>query len=180
MYSDENRSVALAKYLNGFDYAVIDTCSLMEDSFAEWMDILTNAKIYLANSNVRIYIIDECIEELKKHSKNKEDFDRSVVAKRALKIIRQAKWKRLLKIRRSLSKNDRHFADPAITSRKRYWPLPRIKSSPAISVPSTGSNPSAVSKSRYVSSSPAETLCRIKERIGAIWSNLPNPQRAAA
>ena len=114
MYSDENRSVALAKYLNGFDYAVIDTCSLMEDSFAEWMDVLTNAKIYLANSKVRIYIIDECIEELKKHSKNKEDFDRSVVAKRALKIIRQAKWKRLLKIRRSLSKNDRHFADPAI------------------------------------------------------------------
>ncbi len=114
MYSDENRSVALAKLLNGFDYAVIDTCSLMEDSFADWMDVLTNAKIYLADSKVRVYVIDECIEELKKHSKNKEDFDRSVAAKRALKIIRQAKWKRLLKILRSLSRNERHFADPSI------------------------------------------------------------------
>lgn len=33
MYSDENKARLLAKQLNYFDYAIVDTSSLMEDSF---------------------------------------------------------------------------------------------------------------------------------------------------
>ena len=46
MYSDENKSSALARYLNTFDYVIIDTCSLMDDGFPLWLDVLRNAKTY--------------------------------------------------------------------------------------------------------------------------------------
>ena len=76
MYNDENRAMALAKHLNGFDYVLIDTCSLMEDAFPAWMDRLVAAQDYLEDSSTEIYVPKECIEELERHSKNKKDFDK--------------------------------------------------------------------------------------------------------
>lgn len=46
MYSDENKSSSLAKFLNGFDYAMIDTCSLMDEAFPNgWMPSTTRRNI---------------------------------------------------------------------------------------------------------------------------------------
>ena len=56
MYNDENRAMALAKHLNGFDYVLIDTCSLMEDAFPAWMDRLVAAQDYLEDSSTEIYV----------------------------------------------------------------------------------------------------------------------------
>lgn len=115
MYSDENKARLLAKQLNYFDYAIVDTSSLMEDSFPIWMDSLLNAQTYLDDSPVEIYIPDECIEELKNHCTEKKNFDKSSSAKRALKIIRHAKRKKVLSLLKTYGNDtEHHFADKAI------------------------------------------------------------------
>ena len=115
MYSDENKARLLAKQLNYFDYAIVDTSSLMEDSFPIWMDSLLNAQTYLDDSPVEIYIPDECIEELKNHCTDKKNFDKSSSAKRALKIIRHAKRKKVLSLLKTYGNDtEHHFADKAI------------------------------------------------------------------
>ena len=78
MYSDENKSSNLAKFLNNFDYVLIDTCSLMDESFPEWMDILRNAKAY-RKKELEILVPRRCYDELKKHTrttKQREDSKR--------------------------------------------------------------------------------------------------------
>ena len=44
MFSEEQYATSLAKFLSDFDYAIVDTCSLMDDAFPKWMDILHGAK----------------------------------------------------------------------------------------------------------------------------------------
>ena len=114
MYNDENRAMALAKHLNGFDYVLIDTCSLMEDAFPAWMDRLVAAQDYLEDSSTEIYVPKECIEELERHSKNKKDFDKRGPAKRALKILKDAKRRKLITILKKQKKDRKSFADNAI------------------------------------------------------------------
>lgn len=111
MYSDEIKSSSLAKYLNGFDYAIIDTCSLMEDSFPEWMDILDNARDYRKQAQP-IYVPWQCVQELKKHSKDRTSDSKRIEAKRAIKILRHASWRHILTVTKK-DKNE-NFADNAI------------------------------------------------------------------
>ena len=111
MFSDERDASSLAKFLSEFDYVMMDTCSLMEEGFPLWMDVLNNAISYLTNgSNVRIP--RECYEELKRHSRNKSDIEKRIAAQRAIKIIKKAKWAKLLEISKRESK--KNFADHVI------------------------------------------------------------------
>ena len=111
MYSDENKSSSLARFLNTFDYTIIDTCSLMDEAFPEWMDVLKGAKFYLKNKK-RILVHWRCYDELKKHAKQRRDDSRRIEAKRGLKILKHAKWRGLLVVTKK-NKNE-NFADNAI------------------------------------------------------------------
>lgn len=111
MFSDENKSSSLAKLLNSFDFVIMDTCSLMEDGFPPFMDILVNAKDYL-KENARITVYHSCLEELKKHSKNKKSDDTRIAAKRAIKILKQAKRAKLFDFPKK--EKDQNFADNVI------------------------------------------------------------------
>ncbi len=111
MYSDENKSSSLAKLLNGFDFVIMDTCSLMEDGFPLFLDILVNAKDYL-REDVRITVYHKCLDELKKHSKNKANDDLRIAAKRALKILKLAKRSKLFEFTKK--EKDQNFADNVI------------------------------------------------------------------
>ena len=111
MFSDENKSSSLAKFLNNFDYVIVDTCSLMEDGFPYFMDALVNARTYLKEDR-HIVIYNECWEELKKHSKNRKDDAVRIAAKRAIKIIRKVRWKRIFEFPKK-EKNP-NFADNII------------------------------------------------------------------
>lgn len=111
MYKDEINSSSLAELLSPFSYLIVDTCSLMDPNFPEWMDVLANAKEY-RDPNQPIFVFYKCYEELKKHAKDKEDLVKRIAAKRALKILRHAKRSRLL----TVTKKDKtqNFADNAI------------------------------------------------------------------
>jgi len=111
MFNDENKASSLAKFLNGFDYVIVDTCSLMEDSFPAWMDILVNAKDYLRDE-LHIQILNKCVEELKKHSKNHSDDSVRIEAKRALKILHQVKRSKILEFTKK--EHGQNFADNVI------------------------------------------------------------------
>ena len=111
MFSEEQYATSLAKFLSDFDYAIVDTCSLMDDAFPKWMDILHGAKDYL-NDDLRIIVPRECFEELKKHAKNKEDAGKRIAAKSAIKIIRRAKWSKLLEVGKK--EGEKNFADHVI------------------------------------------------------------------
>jgi rRNA-processing protein FCF1 len=93
MYSEENKSSSLAKFLAVYDYVFVDTCSLMEDSFPMFMDTLAASKEYW-KEGLRVIVIGECVQELKKHakSKDKETQEARIEAKRALKILHHDKW----------------------------------------------------------------------------------------
>ena len=88
MYSDENKASSLAKLLVGFDVVMLDTCSLMEDSFPEWLDVLKLAKGYL-NPKFTLVVPKACWSELKKHSISR-DVEKRITSKRALKIPKKA------------------------------------------------------------------------------------------
>ena len=90
MYNEELKSSILAQFLNDYDYVFVDTCSLMEDSFPLFMDYLSKSKEYW-KEDLQVIVLGECVEELKKHAKEKEK-DRKIAALRALKIIRHDKW----------------------------------------------------------------------------------------
>ena len=112
MYIDENKSSVLAKVMNPFDYVIIDTCSLMDEAFPEWMDVLQNAKEYRKKGQ-QILVPRRCFEELKKHADQEEDDSKRIDAKRGLKILRHDKWfTHLLTITKEV-KNE-NFADNAI------------------------------------------------------------------
>ena len=89
MYNEELKSSKLAQFLNDYDYVFVDTCSLMEDSFPLFMDYLSKSKEYW-KEDLQVIVLGECVEELKKHAKEKEK-DRKIAALRALKIIRHDK-----------------------------------------------------------------------------------------
>ncbi len=111
MYSDENKSSAVAAILNRFDYVLIDTCSLMDPACPIWMDALHNAKDYRKTKDP-IIVPRRCYDELKKHSRDRVDDSKRISAKRGLKILRKAKWDRLLAVAKK-DKNE-NFADNAI------------------------------------------------------------------
>ena len=90
MYNEELKSSKLAQFLNDYDYVFVDTCSLMEDSFPLFMDYLSKSKEYW-KEDLQVIVLGECVEELKKHAKEKEK-DRKIAALRALKIVRHDKW----------------------------------------------------------------------------------------
>ena len=90
MYNEELKSSKLAQFLNDYDYVFVDTCSLMEDSFPLFMDYLSKSKEYW-KEDLQVIVLGECVEELKKHAKEKEK-DRKIAVLRALKIIRHDKW----------------------------------------------------------------------------------------
>lgn len=111
MFIKEKKASELAELVNPFDYVILDTCSLMDENFPEWMDVLIDAKNY-RKKNQQIIVFKTCILELKKHIKNKKDDSKRIAAKRALKIVRRGKWRRLLTIvKNSESQN---FADNVI------------------------------------------------------------------
>ena len=111
MYSDENKSSAVAAILNRFDYVLIDTCSLMDPACPVWMDALHNAKDY-RKKREPIIVPRRCYDELKKHSRDKSVDSKRIAGKRGLKILRKAKWDRLLAVAKK-DKNE-NFADNAI------------------------------------------------------------------
>src|SRR5574344_263000 len=111
MFNDENKASSLAKFLNGFDYVIVDTCSLMEDSFSAWMDVLVNAKDYLRDG-LHIQILNKCVDELKKHSKNHDDDSVRIESKRALKILHQVKRSKILEFTKK--ERGQNFADNVI------------------------------------------------------------------
>ena len=81
MYNEELKSSKLAQFLNDYDYVFVDTCSLMEDSFPLFMDYLSKSKEYW-KEDLQVIVLGECVEELKKHAKEKEK-DRKIAALRA-------------------------------------------------------------------------------------------------
>jgi rRNA-processing protein FCF1 len=112
MYSEETKSSSLAKFLSIYDYVFVDTCSLMEDSFPVFMDNLTASHKYWKDG-LHVIVLGECIEELKKHSANKDNQEARIEAERALKILRHDKWfHRILEVGKS--NNNYGFADNAI------------------------------------------------------------------
>lgn len=86
MYIEELKPSNLAKELLIFNYVFVDTCSLMEDSFPAFMDLLVKSKSYW-KGELEVVILGEVLDELKKHSANREKPDLRVSALRALKII---------------------------------------------------------------------------------------------
>lgn len=111
MYKDENKPSALATYLSGYDYVVLDTCSLMDDNFPAWMDVLVASKEYWKDT-LEVIIPKKCVEELKKHSRDKKDNAKRIAAKRALKIVGHARWHKIFTFYKE-SKNE-NFADNVI------------------------------------------------------------------
>jgi rRNA-processing protein FCF1 len=111
MYSEENKSSNLAKLLSSFDYVFVDTCSLMDDGFPAFMDVLEPSREYW-KGGLHVIIPNKCVEELKKHSRNREDNSVRISSARALKIIRKAKWHRIFEITKRIK--EENFADNVI------------------------------------------------------------------
>ena len=88
MFSDENKSSSLAKQLTGFDSVILDTCSLMEDSFPEWLDAYTGAKDYL-DPEFKIAVPEAAIAELKKHSRDRKNVDKRIPAIAPSKFLKK-------------------------------------------------------------------------------------------
>jgi rRNA-processing protein FCF1 len=117
MYSEENKPSKLAATLSVYDYVFVDTCSLMEDGFAPFADTLSAAKDYL-KEGLRIIVLPQCVDELKKHAKNTENQERRIEAKRAMKILRHdQRWlgPKVFEIGKS-KENSTYLADNAIYS----------------------------------------------------------------
>lgn len=115
MYSDENKISSLAKFLSNYDYVFVDTCSLMEDGFPPFMDMLVASKEYWKDG-LHVIVPEECIKELKKHKGNKEKEDARIGAIRALKILRHDQWHgKTIEIEKNIT--DGNFGDQAITQR---------------------------------------------------------------
>src|SRR5574344_2350649 len=112
MYSEENKSSTLAKFLSIYDYVFVDTCSLMEDGFPSFMDTLSASKEYW-KEGLRVIVPGECVAELKKHSRSKDNQEARIEAKRALKILHHDKWvHKILEVTKS--NTNYGFADNAI------------------------------------------------------------------
>ena len=120
MYTDEKRYSILAKQLRNYDYVIIDTCSLMDESFPDWMNVFEKAKkeyVDDADADFHAYVPYRCYEELKKHAKSKskdpELIEKQISAKRALRIVKWAKFRKILEITKK--DKEENYADNAIT-----------------------------------------------------------------
>jgi rRNA-processing protein FCF1 len=114
MYSEETKSSTLAKFFAIYDYVFVDTCSLMEDSFPSFMDTLQASKEYWKDG-FKVIVLGECVQELKKHVRGKDNQEAHIEAKRAFKILRHDRWHgKTLSITKSNSNYG--FADNAIFS----------------------------------------------------------------
>lgn len=124
MYRDEQIASSLAKFMDGFDYAMIDTCSMMETSFPGWLDIFEKTKTY-STAFHPLVVLHECTQELKKHSHSKTK-EKAVLAKIALQILKTAKKNKTVIIvkdkrrKTHFSKKDENFADHAIYAKIDY------------------------------------------------------------
>lgn len=112
MYIDESKPSALAMRLSAYDYVVVDTCSLMEDSFPIFADMLLRSKEYW-KEGLEIIVLSQCVEELKRHSKDrsKDAVAKRIAAKRARKILKHAKRHKLIVL---LKRKEETFADNQI------------------------------------------------------------------
>ncbi len=110
MYKDEKKASDLAKVIQPYNYVLVDTCSLMDEDFPEWMDVLERAKKY-CKPRVPVYILKQCEDELIKHSKNDGDLDKRIAAERALHILGRHWLNKPIKI---LKEKNENFADNAI------------------------------------------------------------------
>ncbi|MCR5078666.1 MAG: hypothetical protein K6B65_01930 [Bacilli bacterium] len=125
-YKDEMKYSSLAKIMSGIDYVIIDTCSLMEDSFPEWLDILVETKEEYLDSALPIYVLESSVKELERLSKDKKSADKRIAAKRALRILKKSKRHKVvdfvniganLEEKANESKEGEYeFADPKIVS----------------------------------------------------------------
>ena len=125
-YKDEIRYSSLAKIMSDIDYVIIDTCSLMEDSFPEWLDILVETKEEYLDSTLPIYVLESSVKELERLSKDRRSVDRKIAAKRALRILKKSKRHKVVdfvNIGTTLEENSPEsedgeyaFADPRIVS----------------------------------------------------------------
>lgn len=115
MYSEEMKASSLAKLFAIYDLALVDTSSLMEDSFPAFMDILANSKDYWKDG-FKVVLLGDCLDELKKHSQDKKNEPlKAIAALQALKIIKKdQRRKKTFEIRKSLRQDV--FADAAIMS----------------------------------------------------------------
>lgn len=114
MYSEEMKASSLAKLFAIYDLALVDTSSLMEDSFPAFMDVLANSKDYW-KEGFKVVLLGDCLDELNKHSKDKNEHLKAIAAKQALKIIKKdQKRTKTFEIRKSLRQDI--FADAALMS----------------------------------------------------------------
>lgn len=114
MYRDEQIASSLAKLFDAYDYAMIDTCSMMEESFPTWLETFEKSKKYSLQFHPLI-VLKQCVQELKKHSKGKI-LEKKRTAKLALEILKTAKKNKTIAITRyKLGK--RNFGDHAIFSK---------------------------------------------------------------
>lgn len=112
MYLEEKTSSAIATIIRSYSYVLIDTSSLMDEEFPEFMENLVRAKTYLKKEN-KLLILNECFQELLKHSDNDINIVKHIAATRALKIIKHAKHKGLIDVLKGESK-EKSFADNSI------------------------------------------------------------------
>lgn len=112
MYEQETKYRGLAKMLSNYDCIFVDTCSLMEESFPEFVKTLNS--LHKDDYWIeKITILSQCIDELKKHSKSK-DAGKRIDAKAALKILRKDRWHtKIFKIEKG-KKSLAGFADKAL------------------------------------------------------------------
>ena len=115
MYKNEIHASLLAKLLLNYNYVMIDTCSLMEDSFPLFADDLEVAKKHYFLGSEPIYVLGSSVAELKRHKTNKDRNDKRIAAKRALRILRKSKWHKTITVLKE-GKNQ-SFADQAILSK---------------------------------------------------------------
>jgi len=116
MYRDEQLASSLAKVFDEYDYAMIDTCSMMEESFPSWMEIYEKSKKFSLQFHPLI-VLKQCIQELKKHNKG-EAKEKKRAAKLALEILKTAKKNKTIVIQAHKNrKKNSNFGDHAIFSK---------------------------------------------------------------
>lgn len=116
MYSQEKQFSNLAKILSNYDRVIIDTCSLMDEGFPQFMDQLVGSKRYWKHG-LQIITPKECIEELNQHAANTDWHysDARIDAVRALHILKDAQRKyRLIHVAKRQQRKGDNFADPSI------------------------------------------------------------------
>lgn len=114
MYIEEKRSSAFGLSLALFDYVFLDTCSLMEEEFPEFMERLWNSKDYWKIST-HIVLLSAVNAELEEKVNDPNPVKR-IGAIRALKILKQDAGMGGTKLLEHEKKTKDTFADNSITN----------------------------------------------------------------